>query len=145
MNYSPCPSFPWFWEKKAKENLQKKQGFVIPAEPLKSLEKNGKTLKKNKEILAGEKKKNMEFQKKLGKEGQSCDLDGPAFARIDSQKKNIFITIFITFERLARIASNLCFAIFQPPKARFAKKGFNLGTLRRFAQHLRIDSRESAI
>ena len=34
----------------------------------------------------------------------------------------------------ARIASNLRFAIFSPPEARFAKKGFSLGTLKRFAR-----------
>ena len=38
----------------------KKQGFFF-TEPLKSLEKKGKTLKKNKEFLAGP--KNKEFQK----------------------------------------------------------------------------------
>ena len=42
--------------------------------------------------------------------------------------------IFITCERFARIASNLRFAIFGPPEARFAKKGFGSGTLKRFAR-----------
>ena len=50
----------FFWEK-GKENHPKKQGFPIPTEPLKSLEKKGKTLKKNKEFLA--RRKNKEFPK----------------------------------------------------------------------------------
>ena len=59
-------------------------------------------------------------------------------ARIYSQKKK---PIFIAFERFARIGSNLRFAIFQCPKARFATKGFGSGTLKRFA--ILGDSRES--
>ena len=69
------------------------------------------------------------------------------FARIDSQKK----TIFITFEQFAQknIASNLRFAIVQPPKAGFAKKGLQFGkpeTIREnqaIRANLQIDSRES--
>ena len=49
----------FFWKWKGKP--PKKQGFFIPTEPLKSLEKKGKTLKKNKEFLA--RRKNKEFQK----------------------------------------------------------------------------------
>ena len=41
--------------------------------------------------------------------------------QIDSQKRK---PIFITFERFARIASNLRFAILQGPETQFAKKGF---------------------
>ena len=57
----PCPSFPcfFFWEK-AKENHQKKQGFFIPSEPLISLEKKGKPLRKTRNSPQG---KNKEFQK----------------------------------------------------------------------------------
>ena len=53
-------------------------------------------------------------------------LDGPAIrnanrgdSRESIRRKNL---ILITFERFARIASNLRFAIFNPPEARFAKK-----------------------
>ena len=56
----PCPSFPCFFEK-GKKNHQQNKEFFIPSEPLKPLEKKGKTLKKNKEFLAGEKDK--EFKK----------------------------------------------------------------------------------
>ena len=56
----------FFWKKAGKTT--KKQGFFIPTEPLKSLEKKGKNGQKNKEILA--RRKNKEFQKKQGKEGQ---------------------------------------------------------------------------
>ena len=57
---SPCPSFPCFLEK-GTENPPKKQGFFIPTEPLKSLEKKGKTLEKTRNSSQG--KKNKEFQK----------------------------------------------------------------------------------
>ena len=40
--------------------------------------------------------------------------------------------IFITSERFARIALNLRFAIFSPPKRDSQKKGFRSGTLKRF-------------
>ena len=50
--------------------------------------------------------------------------------RFDSQKK----IIVMTCQRFARIASNLRFAIFWRPKARFAKKGFSSGTLKRFVR-----------
>ena len=43
------------------------------------------------------------------------------FARMDSQEKEK--TIFITFERFARITSNLRFAIFKAPKCDSQKKG----------------------
>ena len=56
----PCPSFPCFfgkWQGKP----PKEQGFFIPTEPLKSLEKKRKTLKKTRNSLQGQ--KNKEFQK----------------------------------------------------------------------------------
>ena len=61
----PCPSFPCFLGKR-QGKPPKKQGFFIPTEPLKSLEKKGKTLNKTKEILAAE--ENKEFPK--NKEGK---------------------------------------------------------------------------
>ena len=67
MNSKPCPSFPCFFgERHGKP--QKKQGYFIPTEPLKSLEKKGKNAQKNKEFLAGRKKQGI--PKKQGKEGQ---------------------------------------------------------------------------
>ena len=41
----PCPSFPCFFGKWPRQP-PKNQGFLMPTEPLKSLEKKGKTLKK---------------------------------------------------------------------------------------------------
>ena len=50
----------------------KKQGFVIPTEPPKTLEKKGKTLKKTRKSLQGE--KNKEFQKtRKGRTGLTID------------------------------------------------------------------------
>ena len=43
----PCPSFPIFFGKRQGKS-SKKRGLFIAAEPLKSLEKKGKTLKKQK-------------------------------------------------------------------------------------------------
>ena len=54
--------------------------------------------------------------------------------------------IFITFERLARIASNLRFAICSCPKTRFAENGIqfrNPQAIRENQANLRIDLRES--
>ena len=74
------------------------------------------------------------------------------FARIDSRESiRRKTSIFTTFERFARIASNLRFAIFSPPppEARFAKKGVRFGnpeTIREnqaIRSNLQIDSRES--
>ena len=78
-----------------KENPPKKQGFFIVAGPLKSLGKNGKTRKKNKEFLGKEKSK--EIQKSKEKKIRVgvfffpwCFLAGDflglvgRFARIDS-------------------------------------------------------------
>ena len=75
----------------------------------------------------------------------SFPLDGLAirsanrrFARIDSRESICRRTaIFITCKWFVRIASNLRFASFSPPK------GFISGTLNRFARISRIDLRES--
>ena len=57
----------------------KKQGFFIPTEPLKSLEKKGKTLKKTRNSSQGEKKQGIP-NKKQGKEGQGfCGISGDFF------------------------------------------------------------------
>ena len=53
--------FSLFFLENGKENHQKTKDFFIPAEPLKSLEKKGKTLKKQGN-LCQTKKKNKEFQ-----------------------------------------------------------------------------------
>ena len=50
----PCPSFPCFLGK-SQGKPPKKQGFFIPTEPLKSLEKKGKTLEKTRKSSQGEK------------------------------------------------------------------------------------------
>ena len=60
-------SFLFFGKRQG--NPQKKQGFLIPTEPLKSLEKKGKTLKKKQGIPRKE-KKTRNSKKKQGKEGQ---------------------------------------------------------------------------
>ena len=73
---SQCPSFPCFFGGKWPEKPPTKQGFAIPTEPLKSLEKKGKTLKKTRNFSQGRKKtrnskRNMERKtgsKSLGKE-----------------------------------------------------------------------------
>ena len=52
---------------KGKENHPKKQGFFIPSEPLKSLEKKGKPLKKTRNSPQGKKQG---IPKKQGKEGK---------------------------------------------------------------------------
>ena len=72
---SGCPSFPCCFGKR-QGKPPKKQGFFIPTEPLKSLQKKGKNAQKNKEILARKKKQGIP-QKKLGKEGQGSDLSLP--------------------------------------------------------------------
>ena len=46
----PCPSFPCFFFGKRPAKPPKKQGFFIPTEPPKSLEKKGKMLKKKQGI-----------------------------------------------------------------------------------------------
>ena len=63
---APVLPFLVFFGEKARRTT-KKQGFFIPTEPLKSLEKRAKTLKKNNEILTRE--NNKEFKKKR-EEGQ---------------------------------------------------------------------------
>ena len=79
---------------------------------------------------------------KTSKHRDNPNLDGPAIrnanqgdSRESIRRKN---PISITWERFARIASNLRFAIFSPPppEARFAKKGFSSGPWN--------DSRESS-
>ena len=81
--YNPVLPFLVFFFWKWKGKPPKKQGFFIPAEPLKSLEKKGKTLKKkNKEFLAGE--KNKEFPKnkeRKDREGPSI----PALQRVEER------------------------------------------------------------
>ena len=64
----PCPSFPCFFWKKARKTARKKQGFFYPYRTPKIHGKEGKNAQKNKEFLAG--RKNKEFPKKQGKEGQ---------------------------------------------------------------------------
>ena len=66
-NYPVLP-FLVFWKLQGKP--PKRQGFFIPAKPLKSLEKKGKTLKKTRNSSQGEKKG---IQKKQGKEGQGIN------------------------------------------------------------------------
>ena len=65
---NPVLPFLVFWKMPGKP--AKKQGFFVPAEPLKSLEKKGKKLKKNKEFLAREKTRNS----KKTKEGEGTDF-----------------------------------------------------------------------
>ena len=59
----PCPSFPCFFGKWPGKR-PKKQGFFIPSEPLKSLEKKGKTLKKTRNSSQGEKNRNSKKTRK---------------------------------------------------------------------------------
>ena len=59
----PCPSFPCFFGK-WQGTPPKKQGFFIPTEPLKSLEKKGKTLKKTRNSLRGQKTRNSKKTRK---------------------------------------------------------------------------------
>ena len=63
------PSFPCFCWKKGKENPPKKQGFLIPTEPLKIPGKEGENAQKKTRIPRRGKKK--EFQK--NKEGQGLE------------------------------------------------------------------------
>ena len=72
------------------------------------------------------------------KSGQFARISSRESIRRKKEKKKK--TICITFERFARIASNLRFAIFCPPEARFANKGFGSGTLKRFARIRRFVS-----
>ena len=59
-----------FFLEKGRENHPKKQGFFMPTEPLKSLEKKGKTVKKTRKCPQGEKQG---IPKKQGKEGQGIN------------------------------------------------------------------------
>ena len=67
-----------FFLKKARKTTKKTRIFY-PYRTLKSLEKKGKTLKKNKEILAGE--KNKEFQKNKERKDRVCPGDIPGLSR----------------------------------------------------------------
>ena len=62
---SPVLPFLVFW-KTAGKTTKKKQGFFIPAEPLKSLEKKGETLKKTKN--SSQRTKTRNFSQKKNKE-----------------------------------------------------------------------------
>ena len=54
IDQKPCPSFPCFLGNRQRKP-PKKQGFFIPTEPLKSLEKKGKTLEETRKTSQGEK------------------------------------------------------------------------------------------
>ena len=60
---------------KGKEIRRQNTDFLIPTEPLKSLEKKGEALKKTRISSEGE-TKNKEFKKKQGKEGQGSHESG---------------------------------------------------------------------
>ena len=65
----PVLPFLFFCWKKRRGKPPKKQGFLIPTEPLKSLEKMGKTLEKNKEFPSqGEKNKELQRKNKERKD-----------------------------------------------------------------------------
>ena len=66
--FPPVLPFLCFFLKKGKENNQKDKDFLSLPNP-KNPWKKWKNAQKKKEIIAGE-KKNKEFQKKQGKEGQ---------------------------------------------------------------------------
>ena len=70
--HPPVLPFLAFVEK-GRENHQKSKDFFFPTEPLKCLEKKGKTLKKNKEILASRKTRNS----KKNKERKDRAFSGP--------------------------------------------------------------------
>ena len=53
----PVLPFHFFFRKIARKTPKEKQGFFVPAEPLESLEKKGKTLKKKQGMPRREKKK----------------------------------------------------------------------------------------
>ena len=59
-----------FW-KKTRKTHPKKQGFLLYAEPLKSLGKKGKTLKKTKQIPCNEKKARKSKKARKGRSGWS--------------------------------------------------------------------------
>ena len=68
---NPVLPFLVFFKEKGRENPPpKKQGFFIPTEPLKSLEKKGKNAQKNKELLA--RRKNREFQTNKERKDREC-------------------------------------------------------------------------
>ena len=122
-----------------RKRTNRENPWTIPAQIGKIPEKSGKSQK-------GQKRTKKEGQVQIGKPPRLnpprlAALDwqfatrigairGYGFAQIDSQKT----PIFITFERFARIASNLRFAIFCPRKRDSQQKGFSSGTLKRFAR-----------
>ena len=60
----PHPDLPFLaFLGKARKNHPKKQGFFLSSEPLKSLGKKGKTLKKARKFFANEKNKEIEKSK----------------------------------------------------------------------------------
>ena len=61
---------PLFFLGKRQGKPPKKQGFLIPTEPLKSLEKKGKTVKKTRKSSEGEKTRNSKKTRK-GRTGES--------------------------------------------------------------------------
>ena len=67
----PCPSFPWFLGER-QGRPRKEQGFFIPTEPLKSLEKKGRRPEKTRKSSQGEKTRNS--KKKQGEEGQGIEV-----------------------------------------------------------------------
>ena len=71
----PCPSFPCFFGKR-QGKPQKKQGFFRPAEPLKSLEKKGKTLEKTRNSSPAKKTRNSKKARK-GRTGEVSDTMAP--------------------------------------------------------------------
>ena len=85
----PCPSFVFFL--KMARKTTKTTRILIPAEPLKSLEKKGKTLKKKKAILARE-NKNKEIPKtrkrRTGKAPKNSPKKSPAEFTQEFGRKN---------------------------------------------------------
>ena len=63
----------FFWGKRHGKP-PKKQGFSIPTEPLKSLEKKGKTVEKHNKFLAGKKTRNSKKNKER-KDRDTTDID----------------------------------------------------------------------
>ena len=100
----PVLPFLVFLEK-GRENPPKKQGFFIPTEPLKSLEKKGKTLKKNKEFLA--RRKNKEFQKNKERKDR-VGFRGKLFLRYSPCLVCLGLRQAIFTERSGGVAAIVC-------------------------------------
>ena len=78
----PCPSFPCFFGKMPGKP-PKKQGFFIPTEPLKSLEKKGKTLKKTRNSSHGKKQGIPKKKTRKGRRGfRDLFQTLPTFSRL---------------------------------------------------------------